>query len=225
MFLNFYLLSDFVVLLNFYLFPDFVVLRKFYLFSDFVMFRKFYLFPDFVVFHNFYILSHFVVFHKFYLFPDFVVLRKFDILPHFEVFHKFLLISRFCGARNVYILSDFVVLRNFYLLPELVILPEHLSSTPVFSGVRVTRSLVLCVCFVDRCLFLCTFSFDHYVTSVLLRYTDSDYLLGIFKLFFVVFRYFYVLPHSVLFHKFDLLPNFNIYLLPDFQVDFVSCLI
>ena len=30
--------------------------------------------------------------------------------------------------------------------------------TPVFSGVRVTRSLVLCVCFVDRCLsffFLC----------------------------------------------------------------------
>ena len=24
--------------------------------------------------------------------------------------------------------------------------------TPVFSGVRVTRSLVLCVCFVDRCL-------------------------------------------------------------------------
>ena len=30
---------------------------------------------------------------------------------------------------------------------------------PVFSGVRVTRSLVLCVCFVDRCLSFCTFSF------------------------------------------------------------------
>jgi len=29
---------------------------------------------------------------------------------------------------------------------------EHLSSPIVFSGVRVTRSLVLCVCFVDRCL-------------------------------------------------------------------------
>jgi hypothetical protein len=28
--------------------------------------------------------------------------------------------------------------------------PEHLSSTPVFSGVRVNRSLVLYVCFVDR---------------------------------------------------------------------------
>jgi len=37
------------------------------------------------------------------------------------------------------------------------------SSLPVFSGVRVTRSLVLYVCFVDRCLFFCTFSFGHCV--------------------------------------------------------------
>ena len=42
---------------------------------------------------------------------------------------------------------------------ELLTLPEHLSSFPVFSGVRVTRSLVLYVCFVDRCLSFCTFSF------------------------------------------------------------------
>ena len=35
--------------------------------------------------------------------------------------------------------------------------------TPVFSGVRVTPSLVLNVCFVDRCLSLCTFSFGHCV--------------------------------------------------------------
>ena len=35
---------------------------------------------------------------------------------------------------------------------ELSTLPEHLSSLPVFSGVRITRSLVLCVCFVDSCL-------------------------------------------------------------------------
>jgi hypothetical protein len=32
---------------------------------------------------------------------------------------------------------------------------------PVFSGVRVTRSLVLCECFVDNCLSFCTFSFGH----------------------------------------------------------------
>ena len=32
-----------------------------------------------------------------------------------------------------------------------------------FSGVRVTRSLVLCVYFVDRCLSFCTFPFGHCV--------------------------------------------------------------
>ena len=46
---------------------------------------------------------------------------------------------------------------------ELPTLPEHLSSLPVFSEVRVTRSLVLYVCFVDRYLSLCTFSFGHCV--------------------------------------------------------------
>ena len=46
---------------------------------------------------------------------------------------------------------------------ELLTLPEHLSSSPVFNGVRVTRSLVLYVCFVDRCLSFCTFSFGHCV--------------------------------------------------------------
>jgi hypothetical protein len=45
----------------------------------------------------------------------------------------------------------------------------HLSSLPVFSGVRVTRSLVLYVCFVYRCLSFCTL-------SVLLWYTDCDCL-------------------------------------------------
>ena len=44
---------------------------------------------------------------------------------------------------------------------ELLILPDHMSSLPAFSGVRVTRSLVLCVCFVNRCLSFCTFSFGH----------------------------------------------------------------
>jgi hypothetical protein len=29
-----------------------------------------------------------------------------------------------------------------------------------FSAVRVTRSLVLCGCFIDRCLSLCTFSYE-----------------------------------------------------------------
>ena len=43
------------------------------------------------------------------------------------------------------------------IVSTLLTLPEHLSSPLGFSGVRVTRSLVLCVCFVDRCLFFHTF--------------------------------------------------------------------
>ena len=46
---------------------------------------------------------------------------------------------------------------------ELPTLPGHLSSPPVFSGVCVTRSLVLYVCFVYHCLSFCTFSFGHCV--------------------------------------------------------------
>ena len=45
----------------------------------------------------------------------------------------------------------------------LLTLSGHLSSTPVFSGVRVTRSLDLYVYFVDRCLSVCTFYFCHCV--------------------------------------------------------------
>ena len=59
---------------------------------------------------------------------------------------------------------------------------EHLSSSLVFSGVRVTRSLILCVCFVDRCLSFVLFLMAN-VLSVFLRYTDSDYPFSVFKLF------------------------------------------
>ena len=44
---------------------------------------------------------------------------------------------------------------------ELLTLLGQPSSPPVFSGVRVTRYLVLYVVFVDRCLSFCTFSFNH----------------------------------------------------------------
>jgi len=64
---------------------------------------------------------------------------------------------------------------------------EHPSSSPVFSGVRVTRSLVLSVCFVDRCLSFCPIVrfLLVIVLSFLLRYTDSNYPFGIFKLFYI----------------------------------------
>jgi hypothetical protein len=46
------------------------------------------------------------------------------------------------------------------------------------KSLKMPRSLALCVCFVDRCLSFCTFSFGHGVVSVLLRYTDSEYPYG-----------------------------------------------
>ena len=64
---------------------------------------------------------------------------------------------------------------------ELLTLLVHLSSSPVYSGVRVTRSLVLCVIFC-RSLFLLLLFLLAILLSVL-RYMDSDYPFGIFKLF------------------------------------------
>jgi hypothetical protein len=57
--------------------------------------------------------------------------------------------------------------------------PEHLNSLPIFSGVRVTRFLILC-------LVLCRSLFVLFLLAILLsvflRFTDSDYPCGIFTL-------------------------------------------
>ena len=65
---------------------------------------------------------------------------------------SFMTYHRFCNQRWMPLVEQ-----------ELLTLPKHRSSPLVFSGVRVTRSLVLCVCFVDRCLSFCTFSIGHCV--------------------------------------------------------------
>ena len=86
---------------------------------------------------------------------------------------------------------------------ELLTLLEHLSSPPVFTGVRVTRSLVLYVCFVDRCLSFCTFSFGYCVVCSSSIYTDSDCLFGIFKLetcWIVPKKYLLLLDQNILLH-------------------------
>jgi hypothetical protein len=62
---------------------------------------------------------------------------------------------------------------------ELLTIPEYLRLPPILSGVHVTRSLALCICFVDRCL---TFFLLVIVLSVFHRFTHSDYPFGIFKL-------------------------------------------
>ena len=68
---------------------------------------------------------------------------------------------------------------------DLLILPEYLCLPPVFSGVRVTRSLVLGACFVDRCLSFCTFSFGHCVVCSFLIYGFWLPPFGIFNLSFI----------------------------------------
>jgi len=60
-------------------------------------------------------------------------------------------------------------------------LSDHLSSPPVFSGVRVARSLVFCVVFCKSLFILFLLAI---VLSVLItRITDSGYPFCIFKLF------------------------------------------
>jgi hypothetical protein len=55
------------------------------------------------------------------------------------------------------------------------------NFTPWFGGIHVTRYLVLCVCFVDRCLSFCLFSFGHCVVCPSICRIWLP--LGIFKLF------------------------------------------
>jgi hypothetical protein len=63
---------------------------------------------------------------------------------------------------------------------RLLSLPENLRSHSVFSGIRVIRSLVLCVCFVDCCLSfffwpLCCLSFDLRILITPLVYVSTSW--------------------------------------------------
>jgi hypothetical protein len=70
---------------------------------------------------------------------------------------------------------------------ELLTLPEHLSSPSVFSEVRATRSLVLCICFLDRCLSICPFYFGHCVVCPF--FIDEFWLLKLFLYTFLCSPY------------------------------------
>jgi hypothetical protein len=73
---------------------------------------------------------------------------------HFQVLSSIMTYYRLCSLSKT---------TGALVEQELLILPEHLSSFRVFSGVRVTRYLTLCVWFVDRCLSFCPFSFGYCV--------------------------------------------------------------
>ena len=86
---------------------------------------------------------------------------------------------------GVYYLSIFLVLRRQVPLveQEQPILPEHLSAHPVFRRVRVTRSLVLCVCFVDSPVVLILLAIVLSVRRITSFYSPFD----IFKLFLEIY--------------------------------------
>ena len=87
------------------------------------------------------------------------------------MFHKWPRICSTC-RKHFLVFSSFMAYHGFVtrltrpvslMEQELLTFPGHVSSPPVFGGVLDTQFLALCVCFVDRCLFLRLFSFGHCV--------------------------------------------------------------
>ena len=92
--------------------------------------------------------------------------KHFPVLSLFMTYHR---------------VGNYINTMGVILEQELPTLPEHLSSSPNVSGIRVTRCLVCMFCsslFVLLSLFILAI-----VLSVFLRLTDSYYLISIFKLF------------------------------------------
>jgi hypothetical protein len=118
-----------------------------------------------------------LVFFAFVFVFVFVFCRK-----HFRILSRLWLITGFVTrlTRRISLVEQ-----------ELLTLPEPLSSPHVFSGVRVTRSLVLCVCVVDRYLYifcwplLCLFFFDIRILITPLVSSKSSCLFV--YLFFILF--------------------------------------
>ena len=83
-------------------------------------------------------------------------------------------VNTFWYCHHSWLVTGFVtrVTREVALLEqELSILPEHMSSPPAFSGIRVSRSLVLCAMF---CRSLFVLFLLAIVLSVLLRFTSFE---------------------------------------------------
>ena len=88
---------------------------------------------------------------------------------------------------------------NLFLLPTL---PEHLSSSPGCSGVRVTPSLVLYVCFVDRYFFfwpLCCLFFDLRILITPLVSSNSFYVILMLSEISLKYKFFENILHRVYF--------------------------
>ena len=72
--------------------------------------------------------------------------------------HVDLLVQEKRGVSFMYFCTHEII--NLFISTDRSSFPNNkISIFTGFSEVRVTQSLVLCVCFVDRCLSFCTFSF------------------------------------------------------------------
>ena len=104
--------------------------------------------------------------HWVFFMCSFFLCVKLNVLWMFMMNYVPLVVSTFWSFPYSWLIIGFVTRlpRRLPLVQQkLLTLPEHLSSPAVFSGVRVTRSLVLCLFCVDRCLSFCPFSFGHFV--------------------------------------------------------------
>jgi hypothetical protein len=147
-------------------------------------------------------LLHFIMVDWFFIFKSYVrswhksthVQRYFflEAYVNFLFFGYFVKVIWFFCRQILFFLIIWLwayVMKVQNVIPESWALCLPFQSTwdhlPVFSGVRVTRSLVLCVCFVDRCLFFCTFSFGHCVVCSSTKYGFWLPPFCIFKLFLI----------------------------------------
>ena len=84
-----------------------------------------------------------------------------------------------------------LTLRVSLVQQELLTHLEHLSSPPVVSEVRVTRSSVLCVSFVDRCFSFSRFSFGHCIVYSSYNYSSIHR----FIIFYLKHLFYYISSH------------------------------
>ena len=87
---------------------------------------------------------------------------------------------------HVYFTTILVMLTSSIVLPhvkqEMFTLPGHLGSTPIFSEVRVARSVQ---CFVDHCLSCSAFSFGHCIICTSSIYGSMITLLISLNFFYI----------------------------------------
>ena len=92
--------------------------------------------------------------------PDCLPLQDHQCLPYVLHAHRIVFLYKIDSVFHAFCYSH---LQVPLVEQELPTIPEHLSSSLGFSGVRVTRSLILCVCCVDHCL-----SIVHFLLAIVL---------------------------------------------------------